>query len=1154
MPHLIKKYVRVDDRWLVQAEFQVMPSGSTSEACRSQYGWFQDRHLQEILQLLKGVLVQKVNTAKEKGSSTKLPSADTIITGTTVRFGYNFKKKLERQSCLVSSFSVGEDSPHWEEAGPQMSTLYIYCEKLIVIACSLEPKSPQGMSQLVRALHEGGETPKGGVKISSYFRRLPADSRSTASPTSSSSSTSGSQCSITTETGCHDKKTAIRNILKRSGAVLSRKRKNNRRHETDMGAEKCKSDSPFPGQVVSSDANHNEMPLESEITGPKLLGSGKDSRIAEETNASWISRNCNYLNTLPVPKSTTDINFDKECKSSFGAHSDESAIGTDKCDRIRERKILMENNLTSMGPCDLNHSPSISSDHCTSTLVRSKSSADQHNTSSFQKLEMSSVGYRLTEMSGSNTDVIVCDGGVNIEQEIVDDLDQNYDTEQHNSTNTVALLESKIYSSVPETECGKPSNISEKARTDQSPSNCKIEDSDIIVDKKVGINEKSPIFLKKKSVMCTTKEMMKKKNSLNDLSFSSDNTVPEPESRDIQNNHIDNGNKYDLPKVKINRSRNSRKINSSLGSASYSEKDKSELTCSLRKLRAHRMISGKKTQCKSLSNYEDPVPDHCDQKIDSSVISGKETMDTENISDNDVENKKENPQFPTTDKSKIRNEGCVADEISPVDGSHKLSTVQDNLSKKNIVSSQRNEFKRVLRKGSMIAGRKRNTCKTTKPVGDDGHEFSEENVNDKKNILSEDPMMETRKNKCISETGIGKSTKHQTDVTFDFLEENMKPNWLSVNLPIHARAEYTITSSKEKESKPLSELPKLRAGCVKSRQRRNACKSNKYSTGHSGGNNSVTLLCEDLAIDTRDNDLPDVDLENSSNATQDYFKITDKRSCLDKISQSRVTTITEFVSNNDLPILRGLRKQSEKKITKGKTTKSGDPHSEEDELPELLRPKTSGKRRKFSDSTNTLLSSQNDVKKENDLRTSRSRLSVCQLLIELDEETGSVDLLPVEPELSDCVLLEKISDQPKIKDEKEVETRNDIRCMRDISELGEEHIQHLVLNNENYLRQIFQGKTLCKRHEQYKEGGQRRKDLNYQVHLGLFSDEQHDVVMEMLIFLFCKRHHQYLDYLLKVLLPEMLIKIYMEIHGTDYDESNQRMAEALHTPGNIDDL
>lgn len=33
------------------------------------------------------------------------------------------------------------------------------------------------------------------------------------------------------------------------------------------------------------------------------------------------------------------------------------------------------------------------------------------------------------------------------------------------------------------------------------------------------------------------------------------------------------------------------------------------------------------------------------------------------------------------------------------------------------------------------------------------------------------------------------------------------------------------------------------------------------------------------------------------------------------------------------------------------------------------------------------------------------------------------------------------------------------------------------------------------------------ENLNYQVHLGMFTDEQHDVVMETLIYLFCKRHH-----------------------------------------------
>lgn len=42
---------------------------------------------------------------------------------------------------------------------------------------------------------------------------------------------------------------------------------------------------------------------------------------------------------------------------------------------------------------------------------------------------------------------------------------------------------------------------------------------------------------------------------------------------------------------------------------------------------------------------------------------------------------------------------------------------------------------------------------------------------------------------------------------------------------------------------------------------------------------------------------------------------------------------------------------------------------------------------------------------------------------------------------------------------------------------------------------------------------------------------------------------QYLDYIMKVLLPEMLIKLYMDVHGTAYEESEKNLApRQLATP------
>ncbi|XP_050407631.1 uncharacterized protein LOC126822670 isoform X2 [Patella vulgata] len=141
----------------------------------------------------------------------------------------------------------------------------------------------------------------------------------------------------------------------------------------------------------------------------------------------------------------------------------------------------------------------------------------------------------------------------------------------------------------------------------------------------------------------------------------------------------------------------------------------------------------------------------------------------------------------------------------------------------------------------------------------------------------------------------------------------------------------------------------------------------------------------------------------------------------------------------------------------------------------------------------------------------------------------------------DILLIEELSDLPKVKDEKNLDLRREVLEIEDVSDLNRDHIKMLVLSSESYLRDIFQGKVVCERHQDYKKGGMDRNNLNYQVHLELFTDEQHDVVMETLMEMFCKKHHKYMDYLLKVLLPEVLVKIYMEVKGTTHQETERIM-------------
>ncbi|KAK3595552.1 hypothetical protein CHS0354_021661 [Potamilus streckersoni] len=178
-------------------------------------------------------------------------------------------------------------------------------------------------------------------------------------------------------------------------------------------------------------------------------------------------------------------------------------------------------------------------------------------------------------------------------------------------------------------------------------------------------------------------------------------------------------------------------------------------------------------------------------------------------------------------------------------------------------------------------------------------------------------------------------------------------------------------------------------------------------------------------------------------------------------------------------------------------------------------------------------------RKSNDSKISRKNLTKLSLVIEKYFGVDAKDLDETKEMEHDHVLFDDSADEfSGIKDT----LIGEIKACKHVRELNEEHLQFLVMSNKKYLRDIFEGEIYSERHELFKAGGKTRRDLNYRVHLGLFNEEQYDLVMETLMSIFCKKDHKYLDYLLRVLLPEMLIKIYMEVHGTSHAETDNIMA------------
>ncbi|XP_061174037.1 uncharacterized protein LOC133183101 [Saccostrea echinata] len=153
----------------------------------------------------------------------------------------------------------------------------------------------------------------------------------------------------------------------------------------------------------------------------------------------------------------------------------------------------------------------------------------------------------------------------------------------------------------------------------------------------------------------------------------------------------------------------------------------------------------------------------------------------------------------------------------------------------------------------------------------------------------------------------------------------------------------------------------------------------------------------------------------------------------------------------------------------------------------------------------------------------------------------------------DCVIIDGLDDlrEPEFKDDESKAIENEMNDLRKVDELNEQQLHYLVMKNKVYLQDIFSGKIASDRHEVYRQGGKARRDLNHHVHLGLFTEDQLDVVMETLMSIFCKKHHKYLEYIMKVLLPETLIKIYMDHHNVSHDRAEEGMLEALTIPGGI---
>ncbi|XP_030854632.1 uncharacterized protein LOC100891944 isoform X2 [Strongylocentrotus purpuratus] len=173
-------FMRVSENCKLLTELYVVP-----DEVNHQQSWFEDRHLQEIIILLRDPIKSKVlsyyeqyrrkkwSGIKEGNDSKKKPIQDEhqIKTGQSVKIGYKFvDSNMHHPSCLMPT-EMG--TPVWKDdnsrhAGGGFSPVRLFAKKLVVYVCKYHTATiGQTTSQLMKSLC--ATPPSKHIAISSYF-------------------------------------------------------------------------------------------------------------------------------------------------------------------------------------------------------------------------------------------------------------------------------------------------------------------------------------------------------------------------------------------------------------------------------------------------------------------------------------------------------------------------------------------------------------------------------------------------------------------------------------------------------------------------------------------------------------------------------------------------------------------------------------------------------------------------------------------------------------------------------------------------------------------------------------------------------------------------------------------------------------------------
>ena len=114
------------------------------------------------------------------------------------------------------------------------------------------------------------------------------------------------------------------------------------------------------------------------------------------------------------------------------------------------------------------------------------------------------------------------------------------------------------------------------------------------------------------------------------------------------------------------------------------------------------------------------------------------------------------------------------------------------------------------------------------------------------------------------------------------------------------------------------------------------------------------------------------------------------------------------------------------------------------------------------------------------------------------------------------------------------------------AELTEPLLRKMFGDNLEYLRRIQTGEVKSSRHQAYHKSVRSRPALYYTMITDPFTDDQLDWALDEMSKVFMKTKQEQMDlneYVWKVLLAELFIKIYSDFFSVDKIESERRIGE-----------